>query len=143
MKRYVVFGRSHLPDIPEKGFLAGQGSSHHMNFHLRQSLGEFENPVRSLYAADIADPQHVDIAGGGQLHLLDQHSGDPTRQSVAARQSLSLRSALHENGIGPSQAIGVKPAIARKTYEQSGPITVRITCSAEDQSPAKTPAKQS
>src|SRR5256885_1582219 len=177
VKRHVGFGGSRVSDIPEQSFFAGQGPSHHVNFHLRQSLGEFENPVRPLYASDVAYPQHVDIAGGNRLGLLHQHSRHPTllplyasdvaypqhvdiaggnrlgllhqhprhptRQTVVARQSLRLRSALHENGIGSPQTVCIKPAVASKGYEQAGSVTIRIARSAKDESLAMTPAEQS
>src|SRR6266404_3820206 len=129
MKQHVGFGRSRVPDIHEKRFSTGQGSSDHMNLHFRQSVSEFENSVRSLYGLDIADPQYVDIACGYWQRLLYQHSRHSTRQPVAARQCLCLRSALYKDGIGALQAVRIQPTIARKSYEHAdaGPVTVRIT----------------
>src|SRR6267142_1134562 len=87
MKRYVGCGRSRVPDVEEKGFFTRQGSPHHMNLYFRQSPCEFENPVRPLFAPDIADPQHIDIADSDRQRRLDQHSRHATRQSVVARQA--------------------------------------------------------
>src|SRR5205823_9578539 len=126
------------PDVLVQRVLAGQRTAHHMNVSLGQSGGEREEAVRSLHAPNVSDPQNVDGALAIRRRGLDQHSGQTAGEAEVARQGTGLGGALHENGIGAAQPVGVEPAIARIADEQLRAVTVRIARAAEYETPAVT-----